>query len=86
MITSLVSALIVGSVEGVLGRLVLPGRQELSVALTMLVGVMAALIGSAATRALGLTTPTGSLNWVEIAIQGALAAGGVSLLAGGRGP
>lgn len=81
MVTAILSALVVGAVIGVLGRLVLPGRQNISVLLTVLVGVVAALIGTAGARALGVASTRG-IDWIELIIQVVLAAVGVGLLAG----
>lgn len=83
MITAILTALVVGAVVGALGRLVLPGRQNVSMALTVLVGVIAAVIGTAIARAFGLADTHG-IDWVELLIQVALAAVGVSLVAGRR--
>lgn len=83
MITAILTALVVGAVVGALGRLVLPGRQNVSMALTVLVGVIAAVIGTAIARAFGLTGTRG-IDWIELGIQVALAAVGVGLVAGRR--
>jgi uncharacterized membrane protein YeaQ/YmgE (transglycosylase-associated protein family) len=74
----IVSALIVG----VLGRLVVPGRQDMPIWLTMLIGVAAALLGTVIVRAAGIATVTPGIDWIELVIQVALAAVGVALVAG----
>ncbi|GLW11577.1 hypothetical protein Misp01_67050 [Microtetraspora sp. NBRC 13810] len=56
-ITGLISALIVGIVIGALGRLVVPGRQSTPIWLTIVIGVVAALIGTAVAGVLGWPTP-----------------------------
>lgn len=81
MITALISAVAVGTVIGALGRLVLPGRQHISILLTILVGIVAALIGTAIARAFGLAATSG-VDWIELIIQIAVAAIGVGLVAG----
>ena len=53
-INDVVSAIIVGLVIGVLGRLILPGRQHIGVFVTFVIGVGSALLGSVAARALGI--------------------------------
>ncbi|ADG88442.1 transglycosylase [Thermobispora bispora] len=85
-ITGIISAIIVGIVIGALGRLVLPGKQRISIWLTMLIGIIAALLGTAIAGALGVADTRG-IDWIELAIQVALAAGGVALVtrASGRG-
>ncbi|GLZ81585.1 hypothetical protein Afil01_63920 [Actinorhabdospora filicis] len=82
-IAGVISAIIVGLVIGVLGRLVLPGRQSIPIWLTILVGIAAALIGTAIARALGVADTAG-VDWIEICIQVALAAVGVGVLSGIR--
>jgi uncharacterized membrane protein YeaQ/YmgE (transglycosylase-associated protein family) len=77
----ILSAIIIGLIIGALGRLVVPGRQNIPIWLTMLIGVGAALLGTVIARAAGVVDTRG-LDWVEIFIQVALAAIGVALTAG----
>jgi uncharacterized membrane protein YeaQ/YmgE (transglycosylase-associated protein family) len=85
-VTGIITALIVGLIIGALGRLVVPGRQNIPIWLTMVVGVVAALLGTVVARALGIATATSGVDWLELLIQVALAAVGVALVAGmGRG-
>ncbi|MET9336145.1 GlsB/YeaQ/YmgE family stress response membrane protein [Streptomyces cellulosae] len=78
-IDGIISALVIGIVIGVLGRLVFPGRQHIGILWTILVGIAAALIGSALASALGVADTKG-VDWVEWLIQIALAAVGVAAL------
>jgi uncharacterized membrane protein YeaQ/YmgE (transglycosylase-associated protein family) len=80
-VTGIISALIVGLVIGALGRLVLPGRQNIGILVTMVVGVVAALIGTAIARATGVADTDG-IDWIELLFQVVLAAAGVFLVAG----
>ncbi|MEU7529322.1 GlsB/YeaQ/YmgE family stress response membrane protein [Saccharothrix sp. NPDC042600] len=80
-VTGIISALVVGLIIGALGRLVLPGRQSIPIWLTILVGVVAAFIGTFIANALGVGDTRG-IDWIEVIIQVALAAVGVSLAAG----
>jgi len=80
-VTGLLTALVIGLVIGVLGRVVLPGKQNIPIWLTLVVGVVAALIGTAIAAALGVAATAG-IDWIELIIQVALAAGGVALAAG----
>ncbi|WP_320781733.1 GlsB/YeaQ/YmgE family stress response membrane protein [Streptomyces sp. CRN 30] len=82
-IDGLISALVIGVVVGVLGRLVVPGRQRIGILLTILVGIGAALIGSAIAAAFGVAD-TGGADWIEWLIQIGLAALGVAALDGIR--
>lgn len=83
-ITGIFSGLIVGIVIGALGRLVIPGRQRIPIWLTIVIGVVAALIGTAIATVLGVADTSG-VDWIELGIQVALAALGVSLTAGAYG-
>ncbi|MFJ8109469.1 GlsB/YeaQ/YmgE family stress response membrane protein [Streptomyces sp. NPDC096132] len=78
-IDGIISAIFIGIVIGVLGRLVVPGRQRIGVLWTILVGIVAALIGSAIAAGLGVADTKG-VDWVEWLIQIALAAVGVTAL------
>ena len=80
----IISAIIIGAVIGALGRLVIPGRQSMPIWLTVVVGIVAALLGSVIANALGVQTTAG-VDWTEIFIQVLLAAIGVALLGGVRG-
>jgi uncharacterized membrane protein YeaQ/YmgE (transglycosylase-associated protein family) len=75
------SAIIIGLIIGALGRLVVPGRQSIPIWLTMLIGIGAALLGSAIARGAGVVSTPG-VDWVEIFIQVGLAALGVMLTVG----
>ncbi len=83
-VAGILSAIIVGLIIGALGRLALPGRQNIPVWLTMVVGIVAALLGTAIARGMGLADTAG-VDWSEILIQVVLAAVGVALVAGFAG-
>jgi uncharacterized membrane protein YeaQ/YmgE (transglycosylase-associated protein family) len=76
-ISGIISALIVGLVIGVLGRLALPGRQHIPVWLTIVIGIIAAFIGSAIAVGFGVANTAG-IDWIEWIIQIALAMVGVA--------
>jgi uncharacterized membrane protein YeaQ/YmgE (transglycosylase-associated protein family) len=80
-ITGIISALIIGLIIGALGRLVVPGRQAIPIWLTILVGIVAALVGTLLARAFGVAD-TGGIDWIELVFQIAMAAIGVSITAG----
>jgi uncharacterized membrane protein YeaQ/YmgE (transglycosylase-associated protein family) len=85
MLGLIISAIVVGLIIGALGRLVLPGRQDMPIWLTILIGIGAALIGTFIANALGVGTTRG-IDWIELLIQVALAAAGVALVAGRYAP
>lgn len=82
--SGIISALIIGLIIGALGRLVVPGRQNIPIWLTMLIGVGAALLGTVIARAAGVADTSG-FDWTEIFIQVVLAAIGVALVVGVTG-
>ncbi|MFJ6674564.1 GlsB/YeaQ/YmgE family stress response membrane protein [Actinosynnema sp. NPDC091369] len=79
-ITGLISALVIGVIVGGLGRLVVPGRQKISMVMTLVVGIAAALVGTFAASILGVSDTSG-IDWIELALQVGLAAVGVTTLA-----
>ncbi|MBX9397349.1 GlsB/YeaQ/YmgE family stress response membrane protein [Streptomyces sp. TRM72054] len=83
-ISGIISAIVIGVIIGVLGRLVVPGRQRIGVLWTILVGIAAALIGSAIATAFGVADTEG-VDWIEWLIQIGLAALGVTALDRARG-
>ncbi len=80
-VTGIITALIVGLIIGALGRLVVPGKQNIPIWLTMLIGVAAALLGTVLANAMGVANTRG-FDWIELLFQVALAAIGVALVAG----
>lgn len=81
-VTGIITAIIIGAVIGVLGRLVLPGKQNIGILLTVLVGIVAALIGTAI---VGSMRDTNGIDWVELLVQVVLAVVGVAIVAGIKG-
>ncbi|ARX83305.1 MULTISPECIES: GlsB/YeaQ/YmgE family stress response membrane protein [Streptomyces] len=78
-ISGVISAVLIGLVIGALGRLVLPGRQRIGMLWTIAVGIAAALVGTGIAAVLGVSDTKG-IDWIEWAIQIALAAAGVAAL------
>jgi uncharacterized membrane protein YeaQ/YmgE (transglycosylase-associated protein family) len=77
----IIIGIIVGAVIGVLGRLVLPGRQNIGAVMTVVVGIIAAFIGTLIAGALNVRDTPG-IDWIQLLIQVVLAAVGVALVAG----
>jgi uncharacterized membrane protein YeaQ/YmgE (transglycosylase-associated protein family) len=80
-VAGIISAILVGLVIGALGRLVVPGRQAIPIWLTIIVGIVAAFIGTAIARAVGVANTAG-FDWIEFFIQVGVAALGVLLVSG----
>ena len=83
-VTGFFTAIIIGLIIGALGRLVVPGKQSMPIWLTLLVGVVAAILGTFLAAAVGVEDTPG-IDWIELALQVALAAVGVAIIAGVRG-
>jgi uncharacterized membrane protein YeaQ/YmgE (transglycosylase-associated protein family) len=80
-ITGIITAILIGIVVGVLGRLVLPGKQPIGMLVTVLVGIVAAFLGTALARAMGIPTATNGIDWLELLVQVVVAAVGVAIVA-----
>ncbi|MEU8265570.1 GlsB/YeaQ/YmgE family stress response membrane protein [Sphaerisporangium sp. NPDC049002] len=83
-IQTILGAIVIGAIIGALGRLILPGRQPIGWILTIVVGIVAALIGTALAQVLGVATTNG-IDWIELVMQVVLAVVGVGIVAGLRG-
>jgi uncharacterized membrane protein YeaQ/YmgE (transglycosylase-associated protein family) len=75
------SAILIGAVIGVLARLVLPGRQRISVLITVIIGIAAALLGTWLAQQVGVKTTSG-IDWIELVFQIGLAVIGIALISG----
>ena len=80
-VTGIVTAIIIGLIVGALGRLVVPGRQSMPIWLTIVVGIIAAFIGTALAHAIGISTNTPGIDWGELLCQVIVAAVGVAIVA-----
>jgi uncharacterized membrane protein YeaQ/YmgE (transglycosylase-associated protein family) len=72
---------LIGLIIGALGRLIVPGRQNIGIFLTIVVAIIVAFIGFNIASALGVAHMSG-VNWIEHGIQVVVAAIGVVLLGG----
>ena len=79
-ITGIITAIIIGAIIGALGRLVVPGKQHIPIWLTIVIGIVAAFIGTFIARAFGVAS-TGGIDWIEILLQVVVAAIGVYAVA-----
>ena len=62
-VTGLCSAIFIGLIIGALGRLVVPGRQKIPIWLTILIGIVAAVLGTFVAGALGVAHTRG-IDWI----------------------
>jgi uncharacterized membrane protein YeaQ/YmgE (transglycosylase-associated protein family) len=68
MIGSIILALIVGAVIGLVARLVMPGRQDIGTLTTVLIGAAGGLIGSAVASQFGYHNANGGVAWIPFFI------------------
>ncbi len=80
-VSGIITAIVIGLIIGALGRLVVPGKQNIPIWLTILIGIVAAIIGTFIASALGVNDTKG-IDWIELLIQVILAAVGVAAVAG----
>lgn len=80
-VTGIITAIVIGAIIGALARLILPGDQNISVIVTILVGIVAALVGTAVARWIGVDHTSG-VDWIELLIQLGFAVLFVGLVAG----
>ena len=81
-ITGIIAAIVIGAIIGALARLILPGKQNIPIWLTIAVGIVAALVGTFIARAVGISTDTDGVDWLELLVQLVVALIAVSALVG----
>lgn len=79
-IGGIISAIVVGLIIGALGRLFAPGRQRISILLTIVIGILAALLGTWIAQNIGVAVTDG-IDWIELVLQIGLAVIGVLITA-----
>jgi len=84
-VTGIISAIVIGLIIGVLARLLLPGKQNIPIGLTIVVGIIAAFVGTFLARAIGIPTATRGIDWLELLVQLVVAMIGVAIVAGAYG-
>ncbi|KRE42090.1 GlsB/YeaQ/YmgE family stress response membrane protein [Knoellia sp. Soil729] len=62
MISTIIVAIIVGAIIGALARLVLPGKQSISLVVTIILGILGSLIGSWIVYQLGYSNDNGGFK------------------------
>ncbi|MFG1674069.1 GlsB/YeaQ/YmgE family stress response membrane protein [Micromonospora sp. NPDC049282] len=83
-VTGFLTAIIIGLIIGALGRLVVPGKQNIPIWLTLVIGVVAAILGTLVAGLFGVDDTAG-IDWIELLLQVVFAAAGVYLAAGAYG-
>lgn len=68
MIGSIILAIIVGAIIGVVARLVMPGKQNIGMVVTVLLGAVGGLIGSVVAGQFGYHNANGGIAWIPFFI------------------
>jgi uncharacterized membrane protein YeaQ/YmgE (transglycosylase-associated protein family) len=79
-----ISALVISLIIGALARLVVPGKQNIPIWLTIVIGVIGAVVGTFLAQVVGVAVTPG-IDWIELVLQVAVAAVGVTIVAGLHG-
>jgi uncharacterized membrane protein YeaQ/YmgE (transglycosylase-associated protein family) len=68
MIGTIIGALIVGLIVGALARLIMPGKQNIGVIMTVILGAVGSLIGSWLTYKLGYSNSNGGFEFIPFLV------------------
>lgn len=74
MLTTILLALVAGCIIGPLARLVLPGKQNISLPITILLGAIGALAGSYLYRVISGNEDTSGIDWIALLLGVVVAA------------
>src|SRR5262245_6437296 len=86
-LTDIITAVLVGALVGVLGRLALPGRQRIGVFVTLLIGIGSAFLGTYLARRFDIDGRAPQelwrlhWDWIVLAVQVGVAAVGTGIAA-----
>jgi len=73
MLTTIIVTVILGAIIGVLARLVLPGKQNISILTTVVLGIIGALVGSWLWTGVFNKGDTSGIDWIAL-IMGVIVA------------
>ena len=74
MLTTIIVTVILGAIIGALARLVLPGKQNISTLVTVILGIIGALVGSWLYSAVSGNDGTSGIDWIALIIGVVVAA------------
>jgi uncharacterized membrane protein YeaQ/YmgE (transglycosylase-associated protein family) len=74
MIGSILLAIVVGAIIGLVARLVMPGKQNIGMVMTVLLGALGGLVGSVVASQFGYHNANGGIAWIPFFIGVAAAA------------
>ena len=78
---TIAGAVVAGLIVGLIARLLLPGRQNISLGATVVIGFLAALVGGLIAQLLGVGDTDG-IDWIKLIIQIGLAMIGIGFWSG----
>lgn len=73
MVGTIVLALVVGAIIGLVARVVMPGKQNVGMLITVLLGAAGGLLGSVIASQFGYHNANGGIAWIPFFIGVALA-------------
>lgn len=79
MIGSIIGAIIAGAIVGALGRLILPGKQNISIVTTIIIGIVASFIGGLLLGLFAYNNSNGGIPWLGWLVGAILAAIGITV-------
>ena len=78
MLGTIIAAIVVGAIIGALGRLLLPGKQNISIVMTIVIGIIASLVATLILGAIfGYENSNGGIQWWYWIVGAILAALGI---------
>ncbi|MER7071555.1 GlsB/YeaQ/YmgE family stress response membrane protein [Terrabacter sp. NPDC000476] len=78
MIGTIIGAIVAGLIIGALGRLILPGKQNISIVMTIVIGIIASLVATLILGGIfGYGNDNGGVRWWYWIVSAILAAVGI---------
>ncbi len=77
MIGTIIGAIVAGLIIGALGRLILPGKQNISLVMTMVIGIIASLVTTLILGAIFNYSGGKGISWWYWIVSAIVAAGGI---------
>ncbi|AKT51390.1 GlsB/YeaQ/YmgE family stress response membrane protein [Arsenicicoccus sp. oral taxon 190] len=66
MLGTIITAIIIGAIIGGLARLVMPGHQNISILMTIVLGILGSAIGSWLVAQFGYKNASGGIAWIAV--------------------